>query len=126
MAATEQRALVLVVEDDADIAETLSALLREEGYRVEVAVDGLAAVAQAKADRPDLVLLDLMLPRLDGVGVAAALAQAGIAAPIVLVSAGQKLVSAAARIGTPYLLRKPFDLDAVLRMIARALAERAP
>jgi len=120
-------AKLLVVEDDRDIAESLAALLADEGYRVETAPDGVAASAQARAAPPDAILLDLMLPLLDGVGVAEELARAGLGlakVPIILLSAGQELATGAKKIGTPYVLRKPFELDDLLKMIDRALAER--
>ena len=62
--------LVLVVEDDADTAATLAQLLRLEGHRVRTAPDGPTALDEAAADQPDVVLLDIGLPGLDGWEVA--------------------------------------------------------
>ena len=64
---------VLVVEDDEDIAQALQRSLRMEGYEVRTAADGHAALEQGHAFAPDLVILDLGLPELDGVEVARAL-----------------------------------------------------
>lgn len=117
---------ILVVEDDPDISESLASLLRDEGYDVEVAADGVLAVEAAGKSPPDLVLLDLMLPRLDGVGVAAELDKMGLGlqrVPIVLVSAGHQLAEAARKIGTAFTLRKPFELREILISIERALSE---
>jgi DNA-binding response OmpR family regulator len=61
---------VLVVEDDGDIADVLQRSLRLEGYDVRIAGDGLAALDEAHGFLPDLVILDLGLPRLDGIEVA--------------------------------------------------------
>ena len=60
---------VLVVEDEARLAETLRYNLEGEGFRVRTASDGVEGLSLARSLQPDLVLLDLMLPALDGVGV---------------------------------------------------------
>ncbi|HYX78338.1 MAG TPA: response regulator, partial [Solirubrobacterales bacterium] len=60
---------VLVVEDDADIADVLRRTLRQEGHEVRCAADGVEALQAAEAFVPDLVILDLGLPKLDGVEV---------------------------------------------------------
>ena len=64
---------VLVAEDDADVAELLRTVLSIAGYAVEVAPDGLRALAAAAARRPDLVVLDWMMPRMTGIEVCRAL-----------------------------------------------------
>ena len=70
----ERSPRVLVVEDDDAIAQVLQRSLRMEGYEVRVADDGIAALDQAHAFLPDLVILDLGLPRLDGIEVASSCA----------------------------------------------------
>ncbi|MHC4899625.1 MAG: response regulator, partial [Planctomycetota bacterium] len=60
---------ILVVEDDAELSEALALFLSREGYVVATAGDGIAAVDAAQNHRPDLVLLDLILPRLSGLDV---------------------------------------------------------
>ena len=70
MADPSRPARVLVVEDDEEIAQALQRSLRLEGYDVRLAADGVSALDQAHAFLPDLVVLDLGLPRLDGVDVA--------------------------------------------------------
>ena len=61
---------ILVVDDDADIARFVEVNLRSAGYEVSVATDGEEALERAAALRPDLVLLDVMMPRIDGFEVA--------------------------------------------------------
>ena len=57
---------ILVVDDESELVESLSESLQSQGYQVITAVDGVAAVNAARAEKPDLILLDLMLPLLDG------------------------------------------------------------
>jgi DNA-binding response OmpR family regulator len=66
---TMEQTRILIVDDEPIVAEVLEKYLRREGFEVAIARDGEAAVAAALADKPDLVLLDLMLPRLDGLEV---------------------------------------------------------
>jgi DNA-binding response OmpR family regulator len=66
---------ILVAEDERNLVEALSFLMRRAGFEVSVAHDGPAAVAMARDKRPDLVLLDIMLPGIDGFAVATAIRQ---------------------------------------------------
>lgn len=119
-------ARVLIVEDDEDIAESLATLLDAEGFQAAIAGDGPSGVEQAASLRPDVILLDLMLPRLDGVGVAAELKRRGGGLeriPLILLSAGRQVEEAALEVGTPYFLPKPFDLESILSLLERALRE---
>ncbi|MGH3680138.1 MAG: response regulator [Natronosporangium sp.] len=69
MSASTRQRRILVVEDDPTIAESVAARLRAEGFAVELAADGPAAVAAARASRPDLLVLDVLLPGFDGLEV---------------------------------------------------------
>ena len=119
------RPLVLIVEDDEDIAESLKTLLESEEFDALSAADGVLGLERARDARPDVILLDMMLPRLDGVGVAHELRRTDAnPPPVVLYSAGWRLEEAAREVGTPWFLRKPFDIDELLALIRRALASR--
>ena len=78
---------ILVVEDNAALAEGLAYNLRHEGHDVRIAEDGESGLADAREWSPDLVILDLMLPRLDGYGVLAAIREARIDVPVIILSA---------------------------------------
>lgn len=78
---------ILVVEDNRDLADTQAILLKAAGYQVAVAYDGLQAVAAAQAEAPDVVLLDIGLPGLDGYEVADRLRRDGRTEGVVAVSA---------------------------------------
>ena len=66
VAAAQPQSKILVVDDDRDIAEWLNQLLKLHGYIVSKAFDGLEALEQVALDIPDLILMDLMMPRMDG------------------------------------------------------------
>jgi DNA-binding response OmpR family regulator len=83
-------ARVLVVEDDLTVAEVVLAYLRRAGYEVEHAADGPSALQAAAAQRPDLVVLDLMLPGLDGLEVCRRLQEEGPIAVIMLTALGSE------------------------------------
>ena len=86
--------------------------LREDGYAVDTAPDGQHALELARVYPPDLVILDLMMPYIDGEAFSSALRQIeGLnATPILLVSASRRVEEVGARIGAEVALRKPFDL----------------
>jgi CheY-like chemotaxis protein len=113
--------VILVAEDEEAIAALLQALLEDAGYRVVVAGDGRAALDQLAAQRPHLVLSDVMMPRLDGRALARAMAAdpAYRAIPLVLMSAAARI--RAEEVPHAAFLAKPFDLDALLATIARLL-----
>ncbi len=114
---------VLVVDDEFGVAEVLDAILTDEGYRVITATNGRQALARIAEQRPDLVLLDYMMPILDGVAVLRALAADPTARdlPIVVMSAlPEEAISIETTRYTGFL-RKPFRIRTVLAAIARAL-----
>jgi two-component system cell cycle response regulator len=105
-------ATVLVADDDADILRFMEINLRMEGFEVVTARDGPDALAKAAAVRPDLVLLDVLMPGIDGYTVCARIrAHASLAAvPVIIVTAnyGSAVAEAARRAGANDLLVKPF------------------
>lgn len=80
-------AQVLIVDDDPAIRQILSALLRRDGTECEIAEDGEAAIAHLRQHRYDVVLLDLLMPRVDGLGVLAFMKENDIVTPVVVLSA---------------------------------------
>jgi two-component system response regulator MprA len=119
-------ARVLVVEDDADIAGVLRRALGMEGYDVRVAGDGESALAESGVFEPDAVVLDLGLPRLDGVEVCRRLRANGDV-PILILTARDTLDSRVAGLdsGADDYLVKPFERDELLARL-RALLRRRP
>jgi two-component system response regulator MprA len=117
---------VLVVEDDEEIAQVLQRSLRMEGYEVRIAADGEAALDQSAAFNPDLVILDLGLPKLDGIEVARRLRSADDV-PILMLTARDALESRVEGLdsGADDYLVKPFERQELLARL-RALLRRRP
>lgn len=112
---------LLVVEDDPSVRGLLRTLLAAEGYQVTVAADGLAALDQASAQRPELILLDVVLPDLGGVRVVEELrADPALAGIPVLVVTGRTewLPSLRDRLGERNVFGKPFGVEELLARIA--------
>jgi DNA-binding response OmpR family regulator len=116
---------ILVVEDERTIADAVAARLRAEGFLVEVVHDGPSAVVKARANRPDLVVLDLMLPGLDGLEVCRRI-QAERPVPVIMLTArgdeNDLLVGLA--VGADDYLTKPFSLRELAARV-HALLRRA-
>jgi two-component system, OmpR family, response regulator MprA len=117
---------VLVVEDDEEIAQVLQRSLRLDGYEVRLAADGETALDTAAAYHPDLVILDLGLPRLDGMEVARRL-RAADDVPILMLTARDALESRVEGLdaGADDYLVKPFERQELLARL-RALLRRRP
>jgi DNA-binding response OmpR family regulator len=112
---------ILIVEDNADLAYGLRNNLEIEGYAVDVAADGPSGLAQARTGRPDLVILDLMLPGLDGYRVLKALREDGHDMPVLILTAhGQEADKVRGfRLGADDYVTKPFG---ILELVARVAA----
>ena len=117
---------VLVVEDDEDIANALQRSLRMEGYEVRLAADGEKALEQAGKFLPDLVVLDLGLPKLDGIEVARSLRDDGDV-PILMLTARDAVEARVEGLdsGADDYLVKPFERQELLARL-RALLRRRP
>lgn len=114
-------ARVLVVEDDAVLAGMIEMLLESDHHEVLLAGDGDAAVACAEAQRPDVIFMDIMLPRRSGLDAAQQIATSSNAEvasiPMIAMSAGTNLVVVS---GSGYfagVLPKPFDIDTAIALV---------
>ncbi|MFN2539079.1 MAG: response regulator transcription factor [Mycobacteriales bacterium] len=123
MTTTAPEARLLVVDDEPNIVELLSASLRFAGFEVETAAGGLEAVDKARTFRPDLLVLDVMMPGLDGFGVVRRLRQDGVRTPVVFLTAKdatEDKVQGLTLGGDDYVT-KPFSLEEVVARIRAVL-----
>jgi len=107
---------ILVVDDDSGVRHVLVEALVDAGYAIEQASDGLIALRLIARQVPDLILSDVRMPGLDGIGLATILAPHTPPIPIILMSANPLPYGCA----QPFI-RKPFELEALLTLMARTL-----
>jgi two-component system response regulator MprA len=119
---------ILVVEDEARIASLISRGLRLEGYQVDVAPNGETALDKAFSTPPDLVILDVMLPDIDGLEVCRQLRAAGAEAPVLMLTAKDAIPDRVAGLdaGADDYLVKPFAFDELLARIRALFRRTAP
>ncbi|EHK88429.1 response regulator transcription factor [Saccharomonospora azurea] len=117
---------ILVVDDDRAVRESLRRSLEFNGYQVDLAGDGAQALEKVAADRPDAMVLDVMMPRLDGLEVARRLRGVGDDLPILVLTARDAVSDRVAGLdaGADDYLPKPFALEELLARL-RALLRRA-
>jgi DNA-binding response OmpR family regulator len=117
---------ILVLDDDVDAADALAEAVRAEGYDVEIGFNGEDGLVHMRDRKPDLVLLDIEMPVLDGVATIMAMIRynRGLEmVPIVLVSGRPDLARIADGVGTPYFLAKPYTYERLCAVVRRALME---
>jgi DNA-binding NtrC family response regulator len=119
---------ILVVDDEDDIRTTISDILEDEGYDVSVAADAATARAEVSRERPDLILLDVWMPDVDGITLLREWSREGAArCPVVILSGHGTVETAveATRLGAVDFVEKPLSLAKLLRTVEKAL-DRAP
>ncbi|MCX6537420.1 MAG: response regulator transcription factor [Acidobacteria bacterium] len=117
---------VLVIEDEAPMRMALEDILKADGYRVLCAADGQAGLALALDEKPDLILLDVMMPKLDGLAFCTELRRVAVVVPVLMLTARGQVEDRVAGLDTgadDYLV-KPFSTDELLARV-RALLRRA-
>jgi CheY-like chemotaxis protein len=115
-----EAALILVVDDERDIRSTVAEMLELEGYAVDEAVNGADALEAVERRTPDVILLDMRMPVLDGWGFARELRQRGRQIPIVVMTAARDASRWADEIAATAALSKPFGFDDLLRAVDEA------
>ena len=125
MSLPQQTQRILVAEDDAEIRQALDRILTYEGYDVITANDGAAALEVIKDHQPTAILLDVMMPFVDGLAVCRKLRESGNRTPVLMLTARHEVSDRVAGLdaGADDYLTKPFDLDELLARV-RALLRR--
>ena len=116
---------ILIVEDDRDLAQLMAILMQRHGYQTVTAHDGIEGLNLALRERPDLILLDLRLPRMNGMDLLRRLHERQMYAPVVILTAwgSEEVAVQALRLGVKDFINKPFDPNDLLVVAERALAE---
>ena len=116
---------ILIIEDETPMRTALADLLASEGYRALTAADGESGLERALAEKPDLILLDVMMPKLDGFAVCAGLRRLSIAVPVLMLTAKGQIEDRVNGLdaGADDYLVKPFSTDELLARV-RALLRR--
>lgn len=118
----ERKKAILLVEDNPGILKVLALKLKLEGYNVLTARDGRKAMELLKSEKPDILLLDLLLPEMDGLEVLEKL-QGSSGIPVVAFSAHKDMGRKALMLGARAFIAKPFDPDSMVRKTREILAE---
>jgi len=116
----DQQHKILVVDDDPEILETVRFALSSQGYKVQTARDGNQGLAMAETETPDLIILDLMMPRRSGFLVLEKLRETEMAPPRVIVitaNEGERHQNYAELLGVDRYLRKPFPMERLLTLV---------
>ena len=116
---------VLVVDDEFGVAEVLQSILEDEGYRVATAINGKQALARLGEFTPDLILLDYMMPIMDGTQTLAAIRNdaAFKHVPVIMMSSLEETAVRESCADYDSFLRKPFRAMAVVRLVAQLLSQ---
>ena len=108
---------IVVADDDKNLRRVVGELLEEAGYAVEVAADGVEALAAIARGEPALLLLDVRMPRLDGLGVLEYLGQRARSFPVIVITAQEDACHEAVARGAKRVLVKPLSLDGLLEAV---------
>lgn len=116
---------ILIVEDEVHLAEALTQILRKNNYTVDTAYDGESGLDNALSDIYDLIVLDIMLPKMDGISVLRNIREEGLSTPVILLTAKGEISDKVAGLdsGADDYLAKPFATEELLARI-RALSRR--
>jgi len=117
---------VLIIDDEAGVRDSLRMVLEYEGYQVVEAASGQEGLERARAASPDLIFLDVKMPRMDGLEVLRRLGEAGVTAPVIVISGHGNIATAveATKLGAFDFIEKPLGSDRILVACKNALRQR--
>jgi two-component system nitrogen regulation response regulator NtrX len=119
--------LILIVDDERGVRESIRSILQDEGYSVLEAADGQEGLGKAAADKPDCVLLDIWMPGMDGIEALTSLKQMDPDLPVVIMSGHGNIETAvkASKLGAYDFLEKPLSIDKLILVLRNALNQRS-
>lgn len=122
--ATDQDKTILIIDDDREIAGTLQMVLQNAGYRVQLATNGVEGQRLIDSLKPDLVLTDMMMPKMGGFPVLEFLKNIDNPPPVIMMTAneGGRHKAYAEMLGVADYLRKPFPMEVLLESVRRIFA----
>jgi len=114
------RGKILVVDDEEDLRRLLTESLRLEGFQLAAASNGREALALVEQQPPDLIILDLVMPEMNGIETLKRMRERGVTAKVVVLTAygTAQQVREAVALGVKEFIGKPFDLDRLIRIVA--------
>jgi len=123
-----EKKTILIVDDDRELSDGLKLMLERQGYRVIQASDGVQGKTSIYNQRPDLVILDMMMPRMGGYPVLEHFKGKPDAPPIIMITAneGSRHKAYAEYLGVIDYLRKPFATERLMEAVHRALDPKTP
>ena len=118
---------ILVIDDDAVVRTTLEYLLRDAGYEIATAEDGVRGMAMFRSEQPDLVITDIIMPEQEGIQTIAEMRKARPDAKIIAISGSGRIgnvdfLKMARSLGAMDIVSKPFDADELLTIVENCLA----
>ena len=117
---------ILIVDDEPELIEMVKIRLESKDYNIITAADGEAGLAKAKAEKPDLILLDILMPDIDGFEVLKRLKQdrETSSMPVIMltVSAKRNLIARASKMGAVDYIVKPFEGEELLKIVEKSLS----
>ena len=116
---------IIIIEDEEVLLDVLKGKLKKEGYEVLTAENGEEGFAKVKSERPDLILLDIIMPKLSGLELLEHLRQSQITTPVILMTAygDAKTAARAKELGISAYLTKPFsNIDDILSIVKKCLS----
>ncbi len=121
-----KKPVILVVDDESDVCEMIVTILYEEGYVIDMANSGKDAVKKVKDGNVDFVLLDIMMPEMDGIETLQQIKAVRPDIPVVMITAYATLKTAqeALRLGAYDYITKPFNLECVKEVIKQGIEEQ--
>lgn len=124
-AVTTTKPHILIVDDEQSIRHSLAGVFLDEGFHVSEAADGESALESIKSDRPDVVILDIWMPGLDGLQTLSRLKALDAELPVIMISGHATIATAvkATQMGASDFIEKPLDLEATLLAVNRALEQ---